>query len=146
MDTMIERKPGMKRKHYYAIAGAVALVGLIFYFIFRDTSSSMSVEKDRLTIATVTRGEFSDYIRVIGQVMPNRIIYMDAVEGGRVEERLKEEGAIVKRHSTSQQSAPEHRDHAERSRSRLSGKRVAQHPHQYGTGALAAEAGAHRAE
>lgn len=77
---MIERKPGMKRKHYYAIAGAVALVGLIFYFIFRDTSSSMSVEKDRLTIATVTRGEFSDYIRVIGQVMPNRIIYMDAVE------------------------------------------------------------------
>lgn len=96
MDTMIERKPGMKRKHYYAIAGAVALVGLIFYFIFRDTSSSMSVEKDRLTIATVTRGEFSDYIRVIGQVMPNRIIYMDAVEGGRVEERLKEEGAIVK--------------------------------------------------
>lgn len=32
MDTMIERKPGMKRKHYYAIAGAVALVGLIFYF------------------------------------------------------------------------------------------------------------------
>ena len=56
----------------------------------------MNVEKDRLTIATVTRGEFSDYIRVIGQVMPNRIIYMDAIEGGRVEERLKEEGAIVK--------------------------------------------------
>ena len=93
---MIERKPGMKRKHYYAVAGAVVLVGLVFYFIFRDTSSSMNVEKDRLTIATVTRGEFSDYIRVIGQVMPNRIIYMDAIEGGRVEERLKEEGAIVK--------------------------------------------------
>ena len=27
MDTMIERKPGMKRKHYYAVAGAVVLVG-----------------------------------------------------------------------------------------------------------------------
>ena len=36
MDTMIERKPGMKRKHYYAIAGAVALVGLIF-FLFSGT-------------------------------------------------------------------------------------------------------------
>ena len=48
MDTMIERKPGMKRKHYYAVAGAVVLVGLVFYFIFRDTSSSMNVEKDRL--------------------------------------------------------------------------------------------------
>ena len=138
MDTMIERKPGMKRKHYYAVAGAVVLVGLVFYFIFRDTSSSMNVEKDRLTIATVTRGEFSDYIRVIGQVMPNRIIYMDAIEGGRVEERLKEEGA--------QQSAPEHRNHAERSRSGLSGERVAQYPHQHGAGTSAAETGTHRPE
>lgn len=51
----------------------------------------MAVEKDRLTIATVEQAEFSDYIRVIGQVMPSRIIYMDAIEGGRVEERLKEE-------------------------------------------------------
>ena len=33
---------------------------------------------------------------MIGQVMPSRIIYMDAIEGGRVEERLKEEGAMVK--------------------------------------------------
>ena len=50
MDTMIERKPGMKRKHYYAVAGAVVLVGLVFYFIFRDTSSSMNVEKDRKSV------------------------------------------------------------------------------------------------
>ena len=55
MDTMIERKPGMKRKHYYAVAGAVVLVGLVFYFIFRDTSSSISVEKDRLTDRKSTR-------------------------------------------------------------------------------------------
>lgn len=53
MDTMIERKPGMKRKHYYAVAGAVVLVGLVFYFIFRDTSSSMNVEKDRLTLSLI---------------------------------------------------------------------------------------------
>ena len=45
MDTMIERKPGMKRKHYYAVAGAVVLVGLVFYFIFRDTSSSYECGK-----------------------------------------------------------------------------------------------------
>ncbi len=71
-------------------------LAVIAYFIFRDTASSMAVEKDRLTIATVEQAEFSDYIRVIGQVMPSRIIYMDAIEGGRVEERLKEEGAMVK--------------------------------------------------
>lgn len=96
MDTPIERKPRINRKHLYIIGSALAGIVIILYFIFRDTTSSMTVEKDRLTIATVTQGEFNDYIRVIGQVMPSRIIYMDAIEGGRVEERLKEEGAIVK--------------------------------------------------
>ena len=33
---------------------------------------------------------------MIGQVLPDRIIYLDAIEGGRVEERLIEEGAQVK--------------------------------------------------
>ena len=42
------------------------------------------------------KGEFNDYIRVIGQVLPDRIIYLDAIEGGRVEERLIEEGAQVR--------------------------------------------------
>ena len=96
MDTLIEPKHGMRRKHLYWIAGGVIVVAFILFFLFRDTRSSMTVEKDRLTIATVNCGEFNDYISVIGQVMPNRIIYMDAVEGGRVEERLKEEGAMVK--------------------------------------------------
>lgn len=96
MDTPIERKAGLKRKQMYVAGGIVLVVALILYFIFRDTASSMTVEKGRLTIANVQHGEFNDYIRVIGQVMPNRIIYMDAIEGGRVEERLKEEGAIVK--------------------------------------------------
>lgn len=97
MDTMIEKKRGLlSRKHLYMVGGITLVIALVLYFIFRDTASSMTVEKDRLTIATVSRGEFSDYVRVIGQVMPSRIIYMDAIEGGRVEERLKEEGAMVK--------------------------------------------------
>ena len=96
MDTLIERKPGINRKRLYWVGGVMLGLAVIAYFIFRDTASSMAVEKDRLTIATVEQAEFSDYIRVIGQVMPSRIIYMDAIEGGRVEERLKEEGAMVK--------------------------------------------------
>lgn len=96
MDTPIERKNGLKRKHFYMIGGVALGVAVVLFFIFRDNSSSMTVEKERLTIATVGQAEFSDYIRVIGQVVPSRIIYMDAIEGGRVEERLKEEGAMVK--------------------------------------------------
>lgn len=96
MDIPIERKPGIRRRSVYLLAAGAAVVALLLYFLLRDTTSAMTVEKDRLTLATVKRGEFSDYIRVIGQVMPNRIIYMDAIEGGRVEERLREEGAQVK--------------------------------------------------
>ena len=96
MDTIIERKSKFRKKYYYWAGGGLLLLVFIGYLLLRDTSSSMKVEKDRLTIAAVRQGEFNDYIRVIGQVMPRHIIYLDAVEGGRVEERLIEEGAQVK--------------------------------------------------
>ena len=96
MDTRIDRKSRFQKKRIYAVAGAAAVLFCLLWFIFRDTSSSMKVEKDRITIATVQKGEFNDYIRVIGQVLPDRIIYLDAIEGGRVEERLIEEGTQVR--------------------------------------------------
>lgn len=96
MDTRIERKSRFRRKHLLALGGSVLAVLCILWLIFRDTSSSMKVEKERITIASITKGEFNDYIRVIGQVLPDRIIYLDAIEGGRVEERLIEEGAQVR--------------------------------------------------
>lgn len=96
MDTRIERKSRFGRKHIYAFSGGFFILICILYFLFRDTTSSMKIEKERITIATVRQGEFNDYIRVIGQVLPSRIIYLDAIEGGRVEERLIEEGAQVK--------------------------------------------------
>lgn len=96
MDTRIERKSRFQKKHIYTVAGGFAILFCLLWFIFRDTSSSMKVEKERITIATVQKGEFNDYIRVIGQVLPDRIIYLDAIEGGRVEERLIEEGEQVK--------------------------------------------------
>ncbi len=97
MDTIIEKKRGFKRKHWGYAAGGVLLVALVLYLVLRDTSSALRVERDRLTIETVVNGEFNDYIRVIGHVMPSRIIYIDAVEGGRVEERIVEEGTMVKK-------------------------------------------------
>ena len=97
MDTIIEKKRGFRRKHWGYAGGGVLLVVLVLYLVFRDTSSALRVERDRLTIETVAKGEFNDYIRVIGHVMPSRIIYIDAVEGGRVEERIVEEGTMVKK-------------------------------------------------
>lgn len=97
MDTQIERKKRFTSKQFYGGVGILFILVLILYFIFRDTTSSMAVDKNRITIATVAESEFSDYIRVIGQVLPSRMIYLDAIEGGRVEERLHEEGVMVKK-------------------------------------------------
>lgn len=97
MDTIIEKKKGWKRKYRVYAGGSVLLVAVVLYLVLRDTSSALRVERDRLTIETVTKGEFNDFIRVIGHVMPSRIIYIDAVEAGRVEERIVEEGTMVKK-------------------------------------------------
>jgi HlyD family secretion protein len=59
-------------------------------------TKTLKVDRDKITISNVTRGQFNDYIRVSGQVEPIATIYLDAEEGGRVKERLIEEGATVK--------------------------------------------------
>ena len=65
--------------------------------IFGGTVSTYRTEKEKLTIAEVTQGKFDDYITITGNVAPIATIYMDAYEGGRVTEKLIEEGATVKK-------------------------------------------------
>jgi HlyD family secretion protein len=64
---------------------------------FADHTSTYKVEKDKLIIETVTEDQFNDYITVPGTVEPISTIYLDADEGGRVEEKLIEEGSMVKK-------------------------------------------------
>ena len=45
----------------------------------------------------VIEDQFNDYITVPGTVEPITIIFLDAQEGGRVEEKLIEEGSMVKK-------------------------------------------------
>src|SRR5690606_32429395 len=56
---------------------------------------SFRTEKEKLSIASVAQGKFDDYITVNGNVAPIATIFMDAYEGGRVSEKLIEEGATV---------------------------------------------------
>jgi HlyD family secretion protein len=95
MDRVIEKKKGLKMKHIYIGGGVIILGFLIYQVLFASHESVFRVEKDKLTISTVEDGLFNDYITVIGQVEPISTIYLDAIEGGRVEERLIEEGSIV---------------------------------------------------
>lgn len=97
MDRKIERKKGIRPKHIiYGVVG-LAVIFLLVKIIKDSNVSSLRVEKDKITIEEVQFGDFDDFIRTNGTVGPISTIYLDAEEGGRVKERLIEEGATVKK-------------------------------------------------
>ena len=97
MDIQLEKKKGLKPKHYGYIALGILLVFAGWKLIFASSMSTFRTEKDRLSISSVTDGKFDDYITINGNVAPIATIYMDAYEGGRVSEKLIEEGSMVKK-------------------------------------------------
>ena len=96
MDRKIEKKKGLQKKHILWIVAGVAFAFLAYKIIAEAGTKSLKIDRDKVTIGTVTQGQFNDYIRVSGQVEPIATIFLDAQEGGRVKERLIEEGAMVK--------------------------------------------------
>lgn len=96
MDRVIEKKKGLRPKHLLWMGGAILLIFAVWKLATSDYSSVYRAEKDKLTVSETSEGWFNDYITVIGQVEPITTIYLDAIEGGRVEERLIEEGNMVR--------------------------------------------------
>lgn len=96
MDRKIEKKKGLTPKMIWIIIGAALFITLLAVILFGDKSSKYNVDVSRITIETVQKDVFQDYITVQGTVEPIRTIYLDAVEGGKVEEILIEEGNMVR--------------------------------------------------
>ncbi|WP_343487289.1 efflux RND transporter periplasmic adaptor subunit [Allomuricauda sp. d1] len=97
MDIQLEKKKGLRPKHYGYIALGALLLFVGWKLAFGSSKSTFRTEKERLSIASVSEGKFDDYITINGNVAPIATIYMDAYEGGRVTEKLIEEGAMVKK-------------------------------------------------
>jgi HlyD family secretion protein len=97
VDRKIEKKKWGK-KRILTIAGIAGLVVLIAGSVyFTSGKSKLNVDAERITISEVKKGAFQEFIPVNGVVLPLTTIYLDAMEGGRVEEKLVEDGAIVKK-------------------------------------------------
>ena len=95
MDRRVEKKASYGRYALYA-AGIVA--ALMFAWWFVDTllgGRSLSVNSQRISVSDVTVGTFEDFIPLRGRLVPRSTVFLDAIEGGRVEEILVEDGAIV---------------------------------------------------
>jgi HlyD family secretion protein len=97
VDRVIKKKK-WPLKRILTIAGIVGLVLLAFgSYYFTSGKSALNVDLDRITISTVTKGPFQETIPVNGVVLPITSIYLDALEGGRVEEKYVEDGTFMKK-------------------------------------------------
>jgi HlyD family secretion protein len=100
MDRKLEKKTWTP-KFISLLVGGVALLSVLLYqFLFADNRSSLYVNEERITIATVSEGEFTDYIPVSGNMQPAETFYLDAIEGGIIQEVVRESGALVKKGDT----------------------------------------------
>ncbi len=95
MDRAIEKKKWPPKKILWVSVGGIIAIIILYNLIFGDHTSKFNVQKERISIEEVQNDYFQDYITQTGTVQPISTIYLDAIEGGRVEELLIEEGTMV---------------------------------------------------
>ena len=96
MDRKIQKKKWPLKK---VIIRLVLPVGIILSLLLIYNGSKqrrLKVDRERITLAKVSEGEFQEFIPVRGSVLPFDTLYLDSPEGGQVLEVFVEEGADVK--------------------------------------------------
>src|SRR5882724_11012503 len=85
-------------KRLMTIGGITALVLLIVgSFYFTSGKSKLNVDLERITISEVKKGTFQETIPANGVVMPLTTYYLVTTEGGNVQERYVDDGAMLKK-------------------------------------------------
>ena len=97
MDRVIEKKRWSKKRilTIVSVAALIALIAASYYFT--SGKNKLNVDPERITISEVKKGPFQEIIPVNGVVMPLTTIYLDALEGGQVEDKYVEDGTIMKK-------------------------------------------------
>ena len=93
MDRKIERSS--RRPWLYGGIVAVLAILAIVWLVSVDHSTSYTLDGQRIRTAVVSDGVYEDFIPLRASVEPERTVFLDSIEGGRVEAILVEEGAYV---------------------------------------------------
>jgi len=95
MDRVVARKTPVARMVAYGIGAILAALFVYWLVGMLLGGRSLSVNSQRIFVSDVTVGTFEDFIPLRGRLVPRSTVYLDAIEGGRVEEVLLEDGALV---------------------------------------------------
>lgn len=95
MDRVVEKRVSRSRMVMYGLGGIAALLFAWWLVGMLLGGRSLSVNAQRIFVSPVTVGTFEDFIPLRGRLVPRSTVYLDAIEGGRVESVLVEDGALV---------------------------------------------------
>ena len=97
MDRVIQKRKWNSKKVFTILGMGVLLLLIAASYYYTSGKPKLSIDSERLSISEVTKGAFKEFIPVNGVVLPLTTIYLDAQEGGRVEEKYAEDGAMMKK-------------------------------------------------
>ncbi|HEX9966188.1 MAG TPA: efflux RND transporter periplasmic adaptor subunit [Allosphingosinicella sp.] len=86
---------GLSQRTKIALGAAALLLLALLFWWFAPSAGSQTVAADRLTVSAVSKGTFDDFLPLRARVEPLVTVYLDAVEGGRVDRVMVEDGAMV---------------------------------------------------
>lgn len=97
MDRKIERRWPRWLPAVFAVSAAILVLGFFVYVLLaRSDGKTQRLNGIRLTVSEVVNDRFEDFIPIRARVEPAKTIFLDAIEGGRVEKIFVEDGAMVK--------------------------------------------------
>lgn len=95
MDRVVDKKRRWIKPLLWSGVVAIGLLSAIWSVFLSPGARSLTVADNRLLISSVNSGVFEDSIPVRARVAPLKTVYLDAMQGGRVEEILVEDGASL---------------------------------------------------
>jgi len=95
MDRKVAQTVNPIKKWLTVIVVTTLVLGGGYVLSNKSSEKALTVDSERLIISNVTSGIFEDFIPVRGRVTPAKTLFLDAIEGGRVERILVEDGTSL---------------------------------------------------
>lgn len=101
MDRPISIKKANNKAYIKYAVGVLSIVSVGAAFVFASTDNVSgkvyNLAASSLAVSTVSQAQFSEYLPLRGIVEPEETVFIDAIDGGRVEQVLLQEGALVEK-------------------------------------------------